>query len=168
LYYISSVYVMSEVLGNNYSLRMCLYNKALMVHKATPIMVLYKVVQWSLITREFKLCEFSHTRSPEKERKQERRKNKKYLCVSWIDTKPWPPPNSAVGGRGRLTIGMSRVNGECSGLLFSLFILSSFRLFLCFYAIKNKITVHFTSICTLYYIHTYYRVYTKACTSLAI
>jgi hypothetical protein len=42
--------------------------------------------------------------------------------------KPWLPPNSVVKGRGRLIIRISRMNGECSGLLFSSFILSFFCL----------------------------------------
>jgi hypothetical protein len=40
-----------------------------------------------------------------------------------------------------------------------------------FHVITNKITVHFTCIYTLhyiYYIHTYYRMYTKACPLRAI
>jgi hypothetical protein len=65
-----------------------------------------------------------------------------------------------------LETGISRMNCECLGLLFSFFVISFFSRSI-FYVIKNKITIHFACIYTLYYVHyicTYYRVYTKAYT----
>jgi hypothetical protein len=66
------------------------------------------------------LREFKHTRSLPRAIPR---------AVPLSKRKPWLYPSSRVSGRGRLTIGISRMN-ECSGLLFSTFILSFFRLFL--------------------------------------
>jgi hypothetical protein len=59
------------------------------------------------------------------------------------------------------------MNGECSCLVFSFFILSFFHLSVSVsvsHVIKTKSTAHFTCLCPLYYlyyVHTYYKLYKK-------
>jgi hypothetical protein len=51
------------------------------------------------------------------------------------NNKPRPPPESVVGGEGRPTIRIYRINDECSGLVFSIFVLLSF--WLCYSYIED-------------------------------
>jgi hypothetical protein len=75
--------------------------------------------------------------------------------------------NSIFGGRERLIIGISTMNGECSCLLISFFSLPFVYLSI-FYVNINKIAAHFTCIYILYFLysiectHIHYRLYKKA------